>query len=89
MLGLSVEGESDLGGRRVEMTHPEIPWRKISGQPNLLAHAYGQIDHELLYRTAVVDFPESVRQMQVLLPAPECDASCARRQLPCAPQRVE
>ena len=29
--------------------HPEIPWREIIGQRNILAHEYGQIDHDLLY----------------------------------------
>jgi len=30
--------------------HPEIPWRQIIGQRNILAHEYGQIDHEMLFR---------------------------------------
>ena len=47
--------------------HPEIPWRKIIGQRNILAHEYGQIDHELLYKTAVNDVPELVRLLQTLL----------------------
>ena len=55
--------------------HPEIAWRRIIGQRNVLAHEYGQIDHELLYRTAVEDIPALVRQLQVLLPAETDDAS--------------
>jgi len=35
--------------------HPEIPWREIIGQRKILAHEYGQIDHALLYKTAVED----------------------------------
>ncbi len=38
--------------------HPEIPWRTIIGQRNILAHEYGHVDHELLYRTAAQDVPE-------------------------------
>lgn len=46
------------GGRRA---HPEIPWRAIIGQRNLLAHEYGRIDHSILYETARRDIPALVR----------------------------
>lgn len=48
--------------------HPEIPWRIIIGQRNILAHEYGQIDHELLYRTAIEDIPILIQQLEGLLP---------------------
>lgn len=48
--------------------HPEIPWRKIIGQRNILAHEYGQIDHALLYKTAVEDIPALISQLHALLP---------------------
>ncbi len=54
--GVEIIGEA---ARRVSATyvaaHPEIPWREIIGQHNVLAHEYGQIDHELLYKTASQD----------------------------------
>ena len=53
--------------------HPEIPWRNIIGQRNILAHEYGQIDHELLYKTAVQDIPALIVQIQSLLPPLEED----------------
>lgn len=49
--------------------HPEIPWREIIGQRNILAHEYGQIDHALLYKTASEDIPELITQLQALLPS--------------------
>lgn len=49
--------------------HPEIPWREIIGQRNILAHEYGQIDHALLYKTAAEDIPELITQLQALLPS--------------------
>lgn len=48
--------------------HPEIPWREIIGQRNILAHEYGQIDHELLYKTASEDLPALIGQIEALLP---------------------
>jgi uncharacterized protein with HEPN domain len=48
--------------------HPEIPWREITGQRNLLAHEYGQIDHELLYKTAREDIPVLIKTITNLLP---------------------
>ena len=47
---------------------PDIPWREIIGQRNILAHEYGQIDHELLYRTIVNDIPELILHLEKALP---------------------
>ncbi len=47
---------------------PDIPWREIIGQRNILAHEYGQIDHELLYKTVVSDIPELIRHLEKVLP---------------------
>jgi len=55
--------------------HPEIPWRQMIGQRNILAHEYGQIDHELLYKTACEDIPALIAQLQVLLPPLESDGA--------------
>ena len=49
-------------------THTEIPWREIIGQRNILAHEYGQIDHEILYKTATEDVPDLIVIVQDLLP---------------------
>lgn len=48
--------------------HPEISWRNIIGQRNILAHEYGQIDHEQLYKTAVEDIPGLIGLLEELLP---------------------
>jgi len=45
-----------------------IHWREIIGQRNLLAHEYGQIDHEILYRTVMDDIPGLIDELQRLLP---------------------
>jgi uncharacterized protein with HEPN domain len=43
---------------------PLIPWRAIIGQRNILAHEYGQIDHESLLRTATDDIPRLVELLK-------------------------
>lgn len=49
-------------------THTEAAWRQIIGQRNILAHEYGQIDYEMLYKTAVNDIPELVVLIEGVLP---------------------
>ncbi len=51
-----------------QTAHPEIPWHEIIGQRNILAHEYGQIDHELLYKTATDDIPALIARLEKLLP---------------------
>lgn len=47
---------------------PEIPWRRIIGQRNILAHEYGNIDYELLAETVNRDIPELIARLEALLP---------------------
>lgn len=49
-------------------SHPQIPWSEIIGQRNILAHEYGQIDYEMLYKTAVNDIPELIALIENFLP---------------------
>ena len=50
------------------LSHPEIPWRQIIGQRNILAHEYGQIDYEMLFNTATNDIPELIVLIERCLP---------------------
>lgn len=71
---VEIIGES---ARRVSATyqkaHPEIPWREIIGQRNILVHVYGQVDHELLFKTATEDIPALIIVIEELLPPLEQD----------------
>ncbi|MBI3772139.1 MAG: DUF86 domain-containing protein [Gammaproteobacteria bacterium] len=73
--GVEIIGEA---ARRISASytgsHPEIAWRQIIGQRNILAHEYGQIDHEVLYKTATVDVPALIVQLERLLPPLEPDS---------------
>jgi len=67
--GVEILGEAArLVSAAYKDAHPEVPWRLIIGQRNILAHEYGQIDHELLYKTAAEDIPVLIVLLQALLP---------------------
>ena len=50
--------------------HPEIPWRPIIVQRHVLAHEYGEIKHELLWKVATVHIPELISNLEGLVPPP-------------------
>jgi uncharacterized protein with HEPN domain len=37
---------------------PQIPWRRVIGLRNILAHGYEQVAHEILWRTIIDDLPD-------------------------------
>lgn len=48
--------------------HPEIPWRPIIAQRHILAHEYGEILQDRLWRVATVHLPALLEQIAPLLP---------------------
>jgi uncharacterized protein with HEPN domain len=50
--------------------HPEIQWRRIVGQRNILAHEYGRVDPRLLYQTARQDMPSLIAALERILRRP-------------------
>lgn len=48
-------------------THETIPWQKVRGMRNFLAHEYGRVDVDILYATAVEEIPELVCQVEMLM----------------------
>lgn len=36
---------------------PDIPWRRVIGLRNILAHGYEQVAHEILHETVVRELP--------------------------------
>ena len=77
MLRGAVERHVEIIGeaaRRVSATfqagHPEIPWRKIITQRHVLAHEYGEIKHELVWKVVTVHIPDLITKLQKLIPPP-------------------
>lgn len=54
--------------------HPEIPWIGIIGQPNVLAHEYGEVVAERVWRVAVERLPELLRILGSLVSEPPVDS---------------
>ena len=52
-----------------KQSRPEVPWRKIIGLRNVLAHGYWAIDADELWDVARNKVPEFVAQLRPLLDA--------------------
>ena len=48
--------------------HPEIPWRAIVGQRNVLAHEYDEILHEAMWSIATGRIPELIAMLRMIMP---------------------
>ena len=46
---------------------PEIPWRKIVGTRNILAHGYAQLDLDVLWDIITINLPELAKDLEVEL----------------------
>jgi uncharacterized protein with HEPN domain len=44
--------------------HPEIPWRQIIGQRNVLIHEYGEIKQERIWKTVTENIPQLIEQLK-------------------------
>jgi uncharacterized protein with HEPN domain len=55
--------------------HPEIPWRKIIAQRDVLAHEYGEVEDEILWQVAAVSVPELIALLDPLVPPPPSESS--------------
>jgi uncharacterized protein with HEPN domain len=53
---------------RFQNAHPEIPWRKIVAQRNILAHGYAVIDDEIMWDVAMISIPELIRLLEPIVP---------------------
>jgi uncharacterized protein with HEPN domain len=48
--------------------HPEVPWRRIVGLRNVIAHQYDDVLFDRVWRTLVDDIPELIELLEPLIP---------------------
>jgi uncharacterized protein with HEPN domain len=49
------------------LAHPSIPWRAMVGMRNIIAHDYGRVNLDLIWRTAQRDMPPVVAALEVVV----------------------
>jgi len=49
--------------------HPDLPWRQIIAQRNVLIHEYGEIDPELIWKVVTENLPPIIEQISQWLPS--------------------
>jgi uncharacterized protein with HEPN domain len=75
MLRAAVERKIEIIGeaaRRLsdafQQAHPDIPWRKIMAQRHVLAHEYGEIDDDTIWRVVKTHIPEMIAALEKIAP---------------------
>jgi uncharacterized protein with HEPN domain len=53
--------------------HPDIPWRQIIQQRNVVAHGYFRLEHDRLWQVAKVEVPRLVQRVTPLVSQPPPD----------------
>jgi uncharacterized protein with HEPN domain len=53
--------------------NPEIPWRRMIAQRNVLAHEYGEIKVELIWKLVQAHLPQLIEGLESLVPTPPPD----------------
>ncbi len=75
MLRLAVEREIEIIGvaasklsQQFRETYPEIALRRIIAQRNVIAHEYGDIQLDRIWRVATERVPDLIRLLEPLIP---------------------
>ena len=80
LLQRAVEREIEIIGEAasriseaLRAAHPEIPWRTIVGQRNVLIHDYGDVDHERVWLVVTEHLPRLIAGLEAFAPKPPPD----------------
>ena len=71
IIGEAVRGIST----ELKAAHPEVPWHQISATRHILAHEYGRIDNEIMWRIATVHLLELIRLLGPIIASQPADPS--------------
>lgn len=68
---IEIIGEAARGvSEETRATNPDIPWKKIVQQRHVIAHEYGAVTFDRIWRVATVHVPLLVRQLESIVPPP-------------------
>jgi len=66
---LEIIGEAARNASRsFQENHPEIPWRQIIALRNILAHEYGEIRQDRIFRIVTDHVPALIAALEPLVP---------------------
>jgi uncharacterized protein with HEPN domain len=69
--GIEILGEAARGvSDSFQQAHPEIPWRPIIAQRHILAHEYGSIQPDRIWRVVTIHIPALIALLEPLVPSP-------------------
>ena len=51
----------------IHKMYPQIPWHRIVGMRNILAHDYGSIEPKIVWQTVRHDLPNLVQNLEAIL----------------------
>jgi uncharacterized protein with HEPN domain len=54
--------------RSFQAAHPSIPWPKIVALRHILAHEYGEVKQEIVFRIATVHIPDLISLLEPIIP---------------------
>lgn len=73
---LEIIGEAAKGvPDEVRARAPTIPWRGMAGMRDRLIHRYGEVDHDVVWRTLQEELPAAEPRLRELLQALEASES--------------
>jgi uncharacterized protein with HEPN domain len=71
---IEIIGEAARGvSEAVRVASPQVPWRAIMAQRNILAHEYATVRNDLIWTVATVHVPAFIGVLEPLIPPPPAD----------------
>ena len=65
---IEIIGEAARGiSQDLQQSRPDVPWRTIIGQRHVIAHDYGEIDHDRLWDVATIHVPRLIISLRSIL----------------------
>lgn len=68
---IEIVGEASRGiTDGLKAAHPGVPWKPIAAQRHIIAHEYGELADDKIWRVATQHIPALITLLEPLVPAP-------------------